>query len=123
MTEVRNKGNYEQWIKFFLQAIYESAEDAVETINLLTALHNKNESLIAASGRTAKSIMRVFYYLEANPIIDIKKTALALSVSYNTVAKAVNALMKMEILIQNENTNRNRTFSYEDYLVILRKDT
>jgi Fic family protein len=24
MTEVRNKGNYEQWVKFFLQAILES---------------------------------------------------------------------------------------------------
>lgn len=28
LTEVRNKGNYEQWVKFFLQAVLESAEDA-----------------------------------------------------------------------------------------------
>ena len=35
MSEVRNKNNYEQWIKFFLRAIKESSEDAVETINKL----------------------------------------------------------------------------------------
>ena len=33
MTEVRNKGNYGQWVKFFLQAIHESALDATETID------------------------------------------------------------------------------------------
>ena len=37
MSEVRRNGNYEQWIKFFLQAIYESAEDATITIDKLTA--------------------------------------------------------------------------------------
>lgn len=41
MTEVRRKGNYEQWITFFLQAVMESAEDAVHTIDQLTALHDK----------------------------------------------------------------------------------
>ena len=35
MSEVRNKNNYEQWIKFFLRAIKESSDDAVETINKL----------------------------------------------------------------------------------------
>lgn len=39
MTEVRTKGDYEQWIKFFLQALIESAEDAIRTIEELTALH------------------------------------------------------------------------------------
>jgi Fic family protein len=32
MTEVRDKGNYEQWVKFFLQAVLESAEDAADKI-------------------------------------------------------------------------------------------
>ena len=36
MTEVRHKDNYEQWIKFFLSAIYESSEDATNTIDKLT---------------------------------------------------------------------------------------
>jgi Fic family protein len=35
MTEVRRTGNYEQWVKFFLLAIYESAEDATHTIDKL----------------------------------------------------------------------------------------
>lgn len=123
MTEVRNKGNYEQWIRFFLQAILESAQDATTTIDELTALHDKNVGLILGMGRAAKSTMMVFRYLEANPIIDIRKTAGALGVSFNTVSGAVKRLVDQGILIQTGNTSRNRTFAYEAYLDILRKGT
>ena len=54
MTEVRAKGNYEQWVKFFLEAIIESAEDATATIDKLIALHEANEAVISKLGRAAK---------------------------------------------------------------------
>ena len=40
MTEVRLKGNYEQWIRFFLLAINESAQDAIAAIDEITALQD-----------------------------------------------------------------------------------
>lgn len=73
MTEVRSKGNYEQWVKFFLQALAESAKDAIAAIDELTALHDKNVDLVAGMGRASKNAMLVFRYLEANPIIEIGK--------------------------------------------------
>ena len=75
MTEVSTKGNYEQWVKFFLQAIMESAEDATATIDELIALHDNNVAMISQMGRAAKNAMLVFNYLESNPIIEIGKTA------------------------------------------------
>ena len=50
MNEVRLKGNYEQWIKFFLEAVYESALDATETINKLTILHERNIQRVETLG-------------------------------------------------------------------------
>jgi len=47
MMDVRTKGYYEQWIKFFLLAIYESAEDAIKCIDELVALHNRNTAVIS----------------------------------------------------------------------------
>lgn len=95
MTEVRSKGNYEQWIRFFLTAISESAQDAIQTVDLLTALHEKNEARIGELGRAR----------------------------INTISAAVKRLQDLEILVQTENVNRNRTFAYEAYLDILRKGT
>ena len=123
MSEVRNKNNYEQWIKFFLRAIKESSEDAVETINKLSELHDKNVAIIEQMGRASKTAKQIFDYLEKNPIIDIKKTSEELSLAFSTVSASVKRLEEYGILVQTNNANRNRVFAYEDYLGILRKDT
>lgn len=123
MTEVRNKGDYEQWIRFFLQAIYECAADAIVTIDKLAVLHEKNEAAILAMGRGAKNALSVFHYLEANPIIDIRKTAEATGLSFNTVATAIRKLSDMKILVQTNAASRNRTFAYAEYLDLLRDGT
>ena len=123
MTEVRTKGNYEQWIIFFLQAIMESAGDATSTIDELITLHDTNTSVISKLGRASKNTMLVFDYLESNPIIDIGKTAEALSITFNTASSAVRRLVDAGILVQTGGGGRNRTFTYEAYLDILRKGT
>ena len=121
--EVRNKGSYEQWLKFFTKALLHSAEDAVETINALTALREKNVQLISTLGKSAKTAKRLYDYLEKSPIIDIKKTSVELSLSFNTVSKSVDKLVELGILRLTENVKRGRCFAYEKYLEILRKDT
>ena len=123
MSEVRNKDNYEQWIKFFLLAVKESAEDAAQTIHALNHLHEENAQRIAQMGRAARTAEMLFAHLEKNPIIDIKKTAADLELSFSTVSGAVKRLVDVGILVQTNNASRNRVFAYEAYLEILRKDT
>lgn len=123
LSEVRNKDNYEQWIKFFLRAIKESAEDSIETIQKLSALHDRNAAVLDGLGRASKTAKVIFNYLEQNPIIDIRKTSEELSLAFSTVSNCVKRLQDYGILIQTNNANRNRVFAYEEYLGILRKDT
>jgi Fic family protein len=121
--EVREKGNYEQWIKFFLLGVYESSEDAINTIRELEALHEKSFKKIEKIGRSFKTVSRVLKHLERNPIIDIKKTSGQLELSFNAVSNAVNQLVELGILRQTDRVKRNRVFSYEQYLDIMRKGT
>lgn len=123
MNEVRRTGNYEQWVRFFLEAFRESASDAVKTIDRLTDLRQSNEEKIKTLGRSSKAASNLFYYLEANPIIEIQRTAAALHVTFNTVSKAIDNLVLLGILKQNNKAERYRTFSYEAYLDILREGT
>ncbi len=123
MTEVRTKGTYEQWIKFFLRAVAESSEDAIATIGELRSLHEKNIIQIQSLKRSAPSALKLFDYIEQNPIIELGKTATALDLSFNTVSSAVNNLMKLSILESTGTAMRKRTFAYRDYLDILRKGT
>lgn len=124
MTQVRKTGDYEQWVNFFLQAFADSADDAIQTIDQLTVLHEKSiSSLEDLSKRQKTNVLKLFTYLETNPIIDIQKTAIALGLSYNTVAKAVSLLVERGILVQTEKSRKAKIYSYAAYLDILRKDT
>lgn len=119
MSEVRLKGNYEQWIKFFLRAVKESAEDAITTINTLHKLHEENYAKIQTLGRSRLNATKLFEYLELNPIIDTTKTAQALGLTYNTTALGIRNLISLGILEKTEG----KTYAYSSYLNILKKGT
>jgi Fic family protein len=123
LTETRTKGNYEQWVKFFLKATMESADDAINTIRDMIHLHQKNLSLIEKTGKSVKNVLKLFLYLEMHPIIDINKASQDLQISFNTAASAVKKLVELGILEQTEGMLRNRVFAYQEYLNILRRDT
>ena len=124
MTQVRKTGDYEQWVMFFLQALSDSAGDAIQTIDALTALHNQSVAKLRAfSKRQQTNLLKLFAYIETNPIIDIQKTAAALGLSYNTVSKMVMILVDEGILRQTDKAGKAKIYSYADYLDILRKDT
>ena len=124
MSQVRNTGNYEQWVLFFLNAISKSAKDAISTIDELASLHEKNIKLFDdIPKRQREYILKVFNYLESNPIIEIGKTAKAINISYNTVSKVVNILIDAKIIEQTSKAGKTKIYSYKDYLNILRKDT
>ena len=124
MTQVRKTGDYEQWVMFFLQALSDSAGDAIQTIDALTALHNQSVAKLGAfSKRQQTNLLKLFAYIETNPIIDIQKTAAALGLSYNTVSKMVTILVEEGILRQTDKAGKAKIYSYADYLDSLRKDT
>ena len=126
MSAIRETGDYEQWIKFFLEGIYASGKSAIETANELIALRDKNIRKlrnVKYTKRTLETMMKVFHYLEAHPIIDIGKTAEDLSIAYNTVSSAVNRFEKLGILHLVKKQGRNKVYSYKEYIDILRDGT
>jgi Fic family protein len=123
LTEVRQTENYEQWVKFFLRAFFEAAENAVDTIIKLNALHVHNLSLIRSIGRGASNALRLFDLLWEHPILTIGIAETALDVSFNTASGAVKRLVELGILQQVDTGKRNRHYAYTEYLDILRRGT
>ena len=126
MSAIRETGDYEQWVKFFLKGIYVSGKSAIETANELIDLRNKNLKKIENENynkRTHATMMNIFHYLEAHPIIDIGKTAKELSMAYNTVSSAVARFEKIEILHLVTKQERNKVYCYDEYINLLRSGT
>ncbi|MDO4939802.1 MAG: Fic family protein [Lachnospiraceae bacterium] len=124
MSEIRRSGNYEQWVRFFLRGIRETADDAIETIDRLTELHKQSEALLKDTPtRSRGKIMELLAYLEKNPIIETGKTAEALDCSYTAMTGYISILCEKGILQQTAKSGKARIYSYEDYLAILRNNT
>ena len=124
MSEVRKAGNYEQWIKFFLRGVAETAKDATETIDRLNALHRKSEEKLEdVPTRSRRNMMNLLAYIERNPIIETVKTAAALGLSRNGTANYIAALCDKGILRYSAKSGKALVFAYEEYLKILRKGT
>lgn len=124
MMEVRRKGDYEQWISFFLQALTIAGKEAVDTIDDLNALHQETFAVIVSNipKRQLTNAGKLFTYLEAHPIIEINKTAHALGLAYNSVARAVAEFIRLGILIQKDKQGRSKIYIYETYMDILRRE-
>ncbi|MCL2629927.1 MAG: Fic family protein [Firmicutes bacterium] len=119
LDDVRNKGNYEQWVRFFLKGVIATCKDSIQTIEDLSSLRAKN---IAKLPQT-KNAKLLFEYIEKNPIVDIKKTADELKVAYNTIATAISNFVKLGIMKEITSAKRNRVFFYHEYIEILKRDT
>lgn len=123
LTEVRERGAYEQWVEFFCRCLLESAQDAINALEMLVELRDRNVMLVNDHlGRSAANGQRLLEVLEGNPIADIGFLAKKLGVSRTTAANLVNAFCDLGILVQPQSDRqRYRVFLYEEYLSILRQ--
>lgn len=123
LSGVRNSGDFEQWVLFFLEAVHKGAADAVETIEKLRGLKKRGEEKIASLSLRNDTVPRLFEYIHRFPMITLPSAAESLGVSRGSISNAVSRLVKFGILHEVTNKTRNRIFAYTEYLDILRDGT
>lgn len=120
LSEVRTKGNYEQWIKFFLHGIIETCDDGIKTIKSINSLIKTDEKKLV---KKTEAISKVFDYIKEHPIITIGGAATALNLSFNGVSNAVKKMVEVNILKETTTKARDRVFEYTSYIDILKSGT
>ncbi len=119
LDAVRFTGEWEAWLDFFLEGVAETATGAVDTAHRLLALFRQDAERIQGLGRAAANALRVFDALRRRPVADIDRLAQQIGVTYPTAARAVEALVKLGILVEITGRRRGRVFAYGRYLAIL----
>lgn len=72
---MRQDGDWEAWLAFFLAGVTETAKSAVETAQRLTALFAVDRAKVQQEGRKAGSALRVHDALQARPLIPLPEVA------------------------------------------------
>ena len=123
LMRVRQTGDWEAWIEFFLTGVKETSEQAVSAARRILALLDSDRKKIEALGRPAASALRVFQHAQTSPILSIPATAQKLGISFPTVTSAINHLQKLGLLREITGRQRRRLFVYDAYLKILNEGT
>jgi Fic family protein len=116
---VRETGDWESWIKFFLEGVTKTASQAIETAKNILQLFTQDRQKIASLGRRATSTFIVHHYLEKHSITDIGKIAKHCNITIPTVTKSIQYLEELKIVQEITGKERNKIYVYKKYLDIL----
>ena len=122
LMQVRNSGNFEAWVAFFLEGIVNVSSQVINTTRRLQQLEREDtERLIAVNA--GQDGIRLLRHLMQQPVVQVKDVARVLEVSYNKANGLVASLVKLGLLRQTSQGRRNRRFSYHQYIEILAEGT
>jgi len=119
LDSVRQTGDWEHWLDFFLEGVEQTAAGAVDTAHRLLALFRDDTARIQTLGRSAANTLRVFDALRRRPLARIDALATQTGIAFPTAARAIEALQRLGIVREITGRKRERVFAYAHYLDIL----
>jgi Fic family protein len=116
---VRETGDWEEWIQFFLKGVIETAHQAIETAQLILKLFTEDRKKIEAIGKTSASLLIIHHYLQRFPLTEAKKIVEHCKISLPTANKSLRHLADLGIIKEITGKARNKMYVYQKYLDIL----
>ena len=124
LMEIRKKGDWEGWIKFFLKGVAEVSDEAILAAKQIISLKDEFSKILYAKNNNNSNYQRLLDALFISPIVTRNHVMEILSVSYPTADSVVDDFCDINILIDITPTQaRNKKYSFYKYLEILEKGT
>jgi Fic family protein len=117
LQAVRETGDWERWLLFFLRGVIEVSAQATETARRILALREEHRGAVTSHlARAAANGHRVLESLYERPIVSVADIRALLGSTYPAASNVVNRLASLGILREITGYRRNRLFRYESYI-------
>ena len=124
LNNVRVKGEFEEWIKFFIKGICEISEDAISSIQKIIELKKADiEKIRNIPKGNISNLLLVYDYLLKHPFLETEDIRRLSDLSKPTVNKLLETLTELEILELVEEKKRYKQYVYRKYVDILSEGT
>ena len=111
---VRQDGNWEGWIRFFLHGVAETAKEAASTARAIVKLRDEHQQMVYANGlgTNGAHLLKVLYQ---RPLVNSALVASHLNINYTTASRLIRQFERVGILDEITGRRRNRIFRYTPY--------
>lgn len=116
LTAIRNQGDWEGWLKFFLRGVYEVSQASTTTARAILQLRENHRDLIIEKMASSTNGFKLLDHLFEVPIITIRAAEKFMEVSYVTASSIIKQMEELGILKEITGQQRNKVFRYEPYL-------
>lgn len=124
LQAIRDRGEWEKWIAFFLKAVDEVSQHATETVRGILTLRERHRELITRNlGRTAGNGHRLLEHLYQHPIVSAKNVRQVIDTSRPVASTLVARLVEQGILSEITGNARNRRYIYREYLNLFQEES
>ncbi len=115
LTAIRERGDWEGWIRFFLRGVASTAGEATETAERILDLreHHRSQVIQQQMGQNA---LRLISLLFARPVVNVKLVQTELSIAWATANKLLGQLEEVGVVREITGQKRSRVFRYDPYL-------
>jgi len=116
LQAVREKGDWEGWLKFFLRGVATVADEAATTARRIVALREEQREQIRTSfGRTTPDALQLHEQLFQHPFVTITLVQQMTGKEFPAASRLVKQMVQLEILKQVSGKARNRVFLHDRY--------
>jgi Fic family protein len=123
LQRVRTDGDWEGWLRFFLEGVIDVAESTTRTTRRLVAMIESDRQAIHAFGRGAATAHRVHDLATRFVLLGASQAAEQLELTSPPVYAAIDRLERAGILREATGRQRGKLYVYDQYLAILNEGT
>ncbi len=123
LSGVRERGGWDEWLRFFAEGVRETAEGAVATSQRLSGLFARDVERIRETGRAAGSAAALHTRFRERPLWTIARLNQATGLPVPTVTRAIAALERLGIVRETTGRRRGRIYAYDACLKVLSEGT
>jgi Fic family protein len=121
LMAIRNAGDWESWLRFFLTGVAQTAEEATATAREILDLREKHRRLVQEKASGVNSL-RLYDLLFQRPLVHVNLVKDSLSIAFVTANKLVEQFAELGILQEITGRKRDRIFSYTPYVALFRDE-
>jgi Fic family protein len=123
LSAVRQTGDWEGWMQFFLTGVAETADQVVETSHAISALFATDRTKLDTLKRAGISARQVHEFIRRKAITSATEAAKALAITVPTARAALNNLKELGIVRDVSGKGKERLYIYGGLIDILEKGT